>query len=62
MGELIIFVNFDIYLYKDGFWVIEFLDIFFEKVLDFLFSLSWVILLEILVYLFFFGLGLNFEF
>ena len=62
MGEPIIFVNPDIYLYKDGSRVTESLDISSEKALDFLSSLSWAIPSETLVYLSPSGLGLNFEF
>ena len=62
MGEPIIFVNPDIYLYKDGSRVTESLDISSEKALDFLSSLSWAIPSETLVDLSPSELGLNFEF
>ena len=62
MGEPIIFVNPDIYLYKDGSRVTESLDISSEKALDFLSSLSWASPSETLVDLSPSELGLNFEF
>ncbi|NEO56591.1 MAG: trypsin-like peptidase domain-containing protein [Okeania sp. SIO3B5] len=59
MGEPIIFVNPDIYLYKDGSRVTESLAVSSEEALDFLSSLSWAIPSETLVYLSPSGLELN---
>ena len=61
MGEPIIFVNPDIYLYKDGSRVTESLAISSEEALDFLSSLSWAIPSETLVYLSPSGLELNLD-
>lgn len=59
MGEPMIFVNSDIYLYKDGSRVTESLAVSPEKALDFLSSLSWAIPSETLVNLSPAGLELN---
>ncbi len=59
MGEPIIFVNPDIYLYKDGSRVTESFAISSEEALDFLSGLSWAIPSETLVYLSPSGLELN---
>ena len=61
MGEPIIFVNPDIYLYKDGSRLTESLAISPEEALDFLSSLSWAIPSETLVYLSPSGLELNLD-
>ncbi|MGB3514414.1 MAG: serine protease [Microcoleaceae cyanobacterium] len=61
MGEPIIFVNPDIYLYKDGSRVTESLAVSSEEALDFLSGLSWAIPSETLVYLSPSGLELNLD-
>ncbi|NEQ75012.1 MAG: trypsin-like peptidase domain-containing protein [Okeania sp. SIO2C9] len=61
MGEPIIFVNPDVYLYRDGSRVTESLDASPEEALDFLSSLSWAIPSETLVYLSPSGLELNLD-
>ncbi|NEQ40525.1 MAG: trypsin-like peptidase domain-containing protein, partial [Okeania sp. SIO3I5] len=59
MGEPIIFVNPDIYLYRDGSRVTDSLAVSPEQALDFLSSLSWAIPSETLVDLSPSGLELN---
>ncbi|NEQ40588.1 MAG: trypsin-like peptidase domain-containing protein [Okeania sp. SIO3I5] len=61
MGEPIIFVNPDIYLYRDGSRVTESLPVSPEEALDFLSSLSWAIPSETLVDLSPSGLELNLD-
>ncbi|MGB3513323.1 MAG: serine protease [Microcoleaceae cyanobacterium] len=61
MGEPIIFINRDIYLYKDGSRVTESLAISPGQALDFLSGLSWAIPSETLVYLSPSGLKLNLD-
>jgi len=61
IGQPIIFVNPDIYLYKDGSRVTESLGTSLEEALDFLSSLSWAIPSETLVDLSPSGLDLNLD-
>ncbi|NEO55596.1 MAG: hypothetical protein F6K54_22485 [Okeania sp. SIO3B5] len=61
IGEPIIFVNPDIYLYKDGSRVTKSLALSPGATLDFLSSLSWEIPSETLVDLSSSGLELNFD-
>ncbi len=61
MGEPMIFVNPDVYLYKDGSRVTESLAVSPEQALDFLSGLSWAIPSETLIYLSPSGLELNLD-